>query len=112
MRRLDEDEGEHPAAEEEQHHALAEAERGAPLQLWLALEPAHHQAKAARGDVRLERAPVDRGLGSGRRGFAQAFCARRARPVGAWPVARLAAWSRVVVGPWGGGPRRAAARGQ
>jgi len=54
---LNKHKGEHSAAEEQQHHALAEAERGAPLQLWFALEPAHHQPEAARGGVRLERAP-------------------------------------------------------
>ena len=53
---LNKHKGEHSAAEEQQHHALAEAERGAPLQLWFALEPAHHQPEAARGGVRLERA--------------------------------------------------------
>ena len=47
--------------------------------------------------------------GWGRRGFAP--CVRRARPVGARAAARLAARSRVVVGPWGGGPRRDAAKG-
>ena len=53
-----------------------------------------------------------RGLvGLGRRGFAHALRARRVRPVGARPAGRLAARSRVVVGPWGGGPRRGAAKG-
>ena len=48
--------------------------------------------------------------GWGPRGFC-ARLVRRARPVGARPAARLAARSRVVVGPWGGGPRRDAAKG-
>ena len=52
----------------------------------------------------------------GRWGWAERVCARlvarRARPVGARPAARLAARSRVVVGPWGGGPRPGAAKGQ
>ena len=53
--RLDEHKREKAAAQEHQHHALTEAERGAPLQRWLAFEPPHHQTKGTRGDVRLQR---------------------------------------------------------